>query len=446
MPFESPLAEPARTRRSIRNTAAPVPAQSEATPDAAVAPLVVEAAVVATAIAAADGVTDAATPEPTVALDAAAVLPATPAAALPPMSRRAARAAAAAAAATIAEPVRVAAEPFELIEPPVETEPLGADTPRADAPAAETHSEPLTDAESEAADAFEAAARLFSFTGETTIVTEKPESAASDHDDVAEAVAAHAAARGARRRRGLVAFQRVTAASFSIGVMGVVGLLTVGLTTPAEAVASSVNGEATVSVRAPIAEKTEAADAADEIQAYVAPSSVENVDLSRHESYSTMTMAELAAESGIKNVSNFFVNDPNAAIQWPFAVGVPITYGFGMRSGAMHNGVDFVPGAGAPVQAIADGTVRVATNSGGGYGVHVIIDHVVDGELVSSHYAHLITGSITVTEGQQVTVGTVIGRTGNTGRSFGAHTHFEILLNGTTPIDPIPWLRQHAGG
>lgn len=340
---------------------------------------------------------------------------------------------------TIVEPVRVAAEPFELIEPPVETEPEPVDIP-----AAETDSEPLTDAESEAADAFETAARLFSFTGETTIVTEKPESAASDHEDVAEAVAAHAAARGTRRRRGLVAFQRVAAASFSVGVMGVVGLLTVGLTTPAEAVVASADGE-TVSVRAPIVEDSEPA-AADEIQAYVAPSSVENVDLSRHESYSTMTMAELAAESGIKNVSNFFVNDPNAAIQWPFAVGVPITYGFGMRSGAMHNGVDFVPGAGAPVQAIADGTVRVATNSGGGYGVHVIIDHVVDGELVSSHYAHLITGSITVTEGQQVTVGTVIGRTGNTGRSFGAHTHFEILLNGTTPIDPIPWLRQHAGG
>ena len=38
------------------------------------------------------------------------------------------------------------------------------------------------------------------------------------------------------------------------------------------------------------------------------------------------------------------------------------------------------------------------------------------------------------------------GRTGNTGRSYGAHTHFEILLNGTTPVDPIVWLRAHVGG
>ena len=168
--------------------------------------------------------------------------------------------------------------------------------------------------------------------------------------------------------------------------------------------------------------------------------------LERTETYSTVTTAQLAAQSGIKNFSNFFVNDPNSAIQWPFAVGVPISYGFGMRSGRMHEGVDFTPGAGSPIQAIADGVVRVATNSGGAYGVSVIIDHQIDGQLVSSHYAHMQYGSLQVAVGQHVTVGTIIGRTGNTGRSYGAHTHFEILMNGTTPIDPIPWLRAHAGG
>ena len=55
-------------------------------------------------------------------------------------------------------------------------------------------------------------------------------------------------------------------------------------------------------------------------------------------------------------------------------------------------------------------------------------------------------GSLQVEVGEHVTVGTIVGHTGNTGRSYGAHTHFEILMNGTTPIDPIPWLRQHAGG
>ena len=76
----------------------------------------------------------------------------------------------------------------------------------------------------------------------------------------------------------------------------------------------------------------------------------------------------------------------------------------------------------------------------------VLIDHIIDGELVSSRYGHMQYGSLQVVPGQQVTVGTFIGRTGNTGRSFGAHTHFEILAGGTTPIDPLPWLREHAGG
>lgn len=328
--------------------------------------------------------------------------------------------------APLLETVQIPAEPFELIEPRATIEPEP------------TAFEPVESATE--VDEFERAARLFSFTGELPL----PAQAAAEPTSPA-ADAAHAVPRGARATRGS-AFRRVAAASFSVGVMGIVGLLTVGMTTPAEAVAAASGAETSVSVVAP--EEPTAGDVApeDEIQAYVAPAGAENADLTRSENYSTATMAELAYESGISNVSNFFVNDPNSAIQWPFAVGVPISYGFGMRSGVMHEGVDFTPGAGSPIQAIADGVVRVATDAGGAYGVHVIIDHVIDGELVSSHYAHLQYGSLQVQVGQKVTVATVLGRTGNTGRSYGAHTHFEILMGGTTPIDPIPWLRQHAGG
>ena len=227
--------------------------------------------------------------------------------------------------------------------------------------------------------------------------------------------------------------------------MGIVGLLTVGMTMPADAVAAPNSTDlATTSLVAAAGGDVRAGD--DEIQAYVAPSEVENVVIDRAENYSTVTMAQLASESGIANFSNFFVNDPNSPIQWPFAVGVPISYGFGMRSGTMHEGADFTPGEGAPIQAIADGVVRESTDSGGAFGVHIVIDHVIDGQLVSSSYSHMQYGSRQVQVGDQVTVGTIVGHTGNTGRSYGAHTHFEILMNGTTPIDPITWLRQHAGG
>ena len=59
---------------------------------------------------------------------------------------------------------------------------------------------------------------------------------------------------------------------------------------------------------------------ADEIQAYVAPASVEEVGIARSENYSTVTTAQLAAQSGITNFSNFFVNDPNSAGIASFAV------------------------------------------------------------------------------------------------------------------------------
>ena len=227
-------------------------------------------------------------------------------------------------------------------------------------------------------------------------------------------------------------------------MLGVVGLLTVGMTTPVGAVAAAT-GATTTSISAPLAGDVSSAPRAD-IQAYVAPADVQNASVQRDDNYKATTVAELAAETGISNPSNFFTNNPNSPIQWPFAVGVSISYGFGMRSGVMHEGLDFVPGAGSPVQAIADGTVRIATESGGAYGVTVVIDHQIDGQLVSSRYAHMEYGSLQVTQGQKVKVGTFIGRTGDTGRSFGAHTHFEILQNGTTAIDPLPWLRQHAGG
>ncbi len=377
-----------------------------------------------------------------------------------------------------------AAEQFELLEPVVEPEAPAeivlevVDTPaqpsvpsrRQRAPRrpldevtveAEIVTEPVVPAAAEEAvqsaqaqaaasvDEFEAAARLFSFTGEFAVPTSDAPVADAVADAVAEPAATeakpHKVRRTPRPRRG-TAFKRIAAASFSVGVMGIVGAVTVGMTTPAQAVAAASGVDASMmSIVAP--GDTGSTDlGAGEIQAYVAPATVEAETLDRSGNYDTTTVAELASQAGISNFSSLFHNDPNSAIQWPFVVGVTMSYGFGMRDGKLHKGIDFTPGAGSPIQAIADGTVRVASEAGGDYGVHVIIDHVVDGQLISSHYAHMLYGSLKVVPGQKVTVGTVLGNTGNTGRSYGAHTHFELLMNGTTPIDPMPWLREHAGG
>lgn len=93
---------------------------------------------------------------------------------------------------------------------------------------------------------------------------------------------------------------------------------------------------------------------------------------------------QLAAIRSLR-IADTFRNNPAGAVQWPFPVGVPITSGFGPReaptAGAStdHLGVDFAPGAGVPIQIIADGVVReVVTRDRGGCGVNVTIDHLID--------------------------------------------------------------------
>lgn len=146
---------------------------------------------------------------------------------------------------------------------------------------------------------------------------------------------------------------------------------------------------------------------------------------------------------------NAYTNDPNGTIQWPFPDAVQIASGFGARSvpncgycSTFHEGLDFTPGAGVPIHAIADGVVSVA-ETGGAFGNHVVIDHVINGQKVQSLYAHMAAGSISVTVGQPVTVTQQLGLVGSTGASTGAHLHLEIHLGGT-PVDPFAWLKANA--
>jgi len=308
-------------------------------------------------------------------------------------------------------------------------------------PAAEVGREPAAEAAAEpqdAEDAFTAASLAFrALTGEQKAFTEPETPTASSLPT--EATAAHVAPRKSRSRRKLVA------ACATMSIMGIAGLLAVSMTLPAEAVAAAqgIPAQATTSLVA--ASSGAASDASDdEIQAYVASSDVHNEVLQRTDDYSTLSLGDLAAEQGIAFSDSLYTNDRTAAIQWPFAVGVGMSYGYGMRDGRLHEGLDLVPGDGAPVQAIADGTVRIATESGGNYGVTVYIDHIIDGALITSHYSHMQYGSLRVAAGETVKVGDIIGLVGNTGRSYGAHMHFELIVNDST-IDPLPWLQTNAG-
>lgn len=125
-----------------------------------------------------------------------------------------------------------------------------------------------------------------------------------------------------------------------------------------------------------------------------------------------------------------------AQFAWPVPGHTNITSGFGSRWGTTHKGIDISDGgiAGVPVVASRAGTVTRADNActhnypkdascgcGGGYGNRVEISH---GDGTSTLYGHMVT--ITVSVGQTVEQGQVIGYVGCTGHSTGFHLHFEI--------------------
>jgi murein DD-endopeptidase MepM/ murein hydrolase activator NlpD len=88
-----------------------------------------------------------------------------------------------------------------------------------------------------------------------------------------------------------------------------------------------------------------------------------------------------------------------------------------------YNGVDLAAPVGTPIMASAAGEVIVAKASGynGGYGGYVVIQHSNGSQTLYAHQSR-----VGVSVGESVSQGEVIGYVGSTGRSTGAHLHFEI--------------------
>lgn len=101
-----------------------------------------------------------------------------------------------------------------------------------------------------------------------------------------------------------------------------------------------------------------------------------------------------------------------------------------LRKVRPHYGVDFKLKIGTPVYAPADGVVTYASYMRGG-GYTVIISHKGGYRTV---YMHL--SKYDVRKGQQVRIGQVIAKSGNTGYSTGPHLHYEVHVNGRA-VDPL---------
>jgi peptidoglycan hydrolase CwlO-like protein len=148
-----------------------------------------------------------------------------------------------------------------------------------------------------------------------------------------------------------------------------------------------------------------------------------NVTSSQHDSgHVSSTTSDASSSGNVPPVtSGAFMRPANG----------PVTSEFGARWGKFHYGIDIGKrGSSVPVVAAADGYVFRSYYSDS-YGNVVFITHVIDGQVYTTVYAHL--ESRLVGEGQTVSKGQMIGYMGNTGRSFGAHLHFEIHRGPWTP-------------
>lgn len=138
-------------------------------------------------------------------------------------------------------------------------------------------------------------------------------------------------------------------------------------------------------------------------------------------------------------------------IRWPFPYAVPISSGFGDRAApcrgcsTSHSGIDFNPGYGAAIFAIADGVVYEHGEGGSSWGNYVIIQHQIDGQTVYSGYAHMQSGSSPLVVGEAIKVGDFVGLVGATGQATGAHLHFTISIGDPMHyVDPYTYLKTYA--
>ena len=112
----------------------------------------------------------------------------------------------------------------------------------------------------------------------------------------------------------------------------------------------------------------------------------------------------------------------------------PLAFGgIGAESGEFHGGIDIAASYGRPIIATAPGIVTQTStkDTHSGYGRYVRLHH---GLGYTTLYAHCST--VLVEKGQYVKRGQIIARVGRSGRTTGAHVHYEVRLGKAKPINP----------
>jgi hypothetical protein len=102
-----------------------------------------------------------------------------------------------------------------------------------------------------------------------------------------------------------------------------------------------------------------------------------------------------------------------------------------------HIAIDIAARAGTPIVAPRRGTVTYVGQMPSGYGIYIKIQDALTG--LEEVFAHLLPGSVRVRPGERVSGGELLGQIGVTGRTSGAHLHFEV-----NPIGPEVFAGQRT--
>ena len=183
------------------------------------------------------------------------------------------------------------------------------------------------------------------------------------------------------------------------------------------------------------------------------PPVLKQIEIQFNESLSQFDVFNTEVERPLITVTKVFNHLKVANTVMP-TTSPEITSDYGWRTppcrgcSADHRGIDFVPGFGEPIFAVADGMV-IEMGSSGGYGNYVKLKHLIansEGVIEEwvSLYAHIKNDSFPegMMIGTVVKSGDTIAAVGNTGMSTGPHLHFELFINGEN-VDPLPLLGTH---
>jgi murein DD-endopeptidase MepM/ murein hydrolase activator NlpD len=153
-------------------------------------------------------------------------------------------------------------------------------------------------------------------------------------------------------------------------------------------------------------------------------------------------MTEAAYVAGVKAEYGADGSTEISSTGWARPTVGHISSGFGMRTNPvdggyrLHNGTDIADGCNVNIYAAHAGTVTYAGYYGG-LGEFIQIQN--DGTY-GTGYGHIAAGKILVHDGQNVSPGQLIAKTGATGEATGCHLHFMVIVNGT-PVNAVPFMR-----